>query len=57
MQTPLHLAAMGGSISIVQELVRMGASVDAVDAEGLTAGTYLVCASGSCCCAMIRAVF
>ncbi len=37
-QTPLHLAARGGSIGIVQELVKKGATVEAVDADGLTAG-------------------
>ncbi|CAN0490113.1 unnamed protein product, partial [Ectocarpus sp. 8 AP-2014] len=35
-QTPLHLAARGGSIGIVQELVKQGAMVDAADSDGLT---------------------
>lgn len=39
-QTPLHLAARGGSIAIVQELVGEGAMVNAVDADGLTTGAY-----------------
>ncbi|CAN0154847.1 unnamed protein product, partial [Ectocarpus fasciculatus] len=34
-QTPLHLAARGGSIGIVQELVKQGAMVDAADSDGL----------------------
>ncbi|CAN0416368.1 unnamed protein product, partial [Scytosiphon promiscuus] len=45
-QTPLHLAARGGTIGIVQELVKKGALVDALDADGLTAGTFSWCLDG-----------
>lgn len=37
-QTPLHLAAYAGDLEIVQELMKRGANMDAVDAHGLTPG-------------------
>lgn len=40
-QTPLHLAALGGNLSIARELVAKGAVVDAVDADGMTAGGWM----------------
>lgn len=40
-QTPLHLAATAGSLPIVQELMKKGANMDAVDKHGLTPGDPL----------------